>query len=121
MRHDKRGYGNALEIDDTASYIFTSQGLDIDLGSAPTEPVKLHSQNFTAYIEVGAESFDCQISSLETTLGGLCLRVSVGHERESFARALMSKASASVLILGEQFNARIFKLEFDLAYLDLTR
>ncbi len=121
MRHDKRGYGNTLEIDDTASYIFTSQGLEIDLGQGPVEPVALEPQAFTAYIEVGAESFDCRISSLETVQDGLVLRVSMDHARESFARALMSKTSTSVLILGEQFNARIFKLEFDLAYLDLTR
>lgn len=120
MRHDTRGHGSKLEIDDSASYMFASQGLEIDFGEEPP-PTTVVDQPLTAYVEIGSHSFDCPLVSLERGAEGLTACLSVSGWKVEIAQALISDAPTAVLILGEQFNARIFKLEFERAYLSLSR
>ena len=121
MRHDSRGHGTQLEIDSSASYIFASHGLEIDLGENEPEKVSSADQSLTAYVELGLSSFDSPIISIEETSEGITLCLDVSGQRPQFARALLLGSAVSILILGEQFNARIFKLEFERAYLSLLR
>jgi hypothetical protein len=121
MRHDTRGHGSQLEIESSASYIFASHGLEIDLGAEEPEKVSRVDRSLTAYVELGSSSLDSPLISIEETSEGMTLCLDASGQRPQFARALLSGSTVSILMLGEQFNARIFKLEFERAYLSLLR
>jgi len=121
MRHDTRGHGPQLVIDDSTSYVLMSHGLDVDLGEAKENVTATIDQPLTAYVESESFSSDEQLVSIEELKDGLTICLDVSGNRARFAKDLICGARLSVLILGEQFNARIFKLEFDRAYLSLLR
>jgi hypothetical protein len=121
MRHDTRGYGSQLEIDSSASYMFASQGLELDLGEPEKETVETLEQPLTAYVELGSSSFDSPIASIESSDGGLTVCLDVTGHRMQIARALLSDSPAAIMLLGEQFNVQFFKLEFNRAYLSIPR
>lgn len=121
MRHDTRRHGSQLAIDDSASYVLMSSGLDVDFGETnESAPVSI-DQPLTAYVESDLFSSDEHLVSIETSEDGLTVCLDVNGHRPQFAKALMRNSLLNVLILGEQFNARIFKLEFGRAYLSLLR
>lgn len=121
MRHDTRGHGSKLEIDSSASYMFASQGLEVDLGENEREPITMLDRPLTAYIELGASSLDGPVISMERSADGLMMCVDVAGYRDHFAKAMMIDSHAAIMLLGEQFNAQIFKLEFNRAYLNILR
>jgi len=121
MRHDTRRHGPQLALDDSASYVLMSNGLDVDFGETNESVPATIDQPLTAYVESDSFSSDEQLVSIETSKDGLIACLDVTSHRPQFAKALMQNSQLNVLILGEQFNARIFKLEFGRAYLSLLR
>jgi len=121
MRHDARRYGTQLAVDDSKSYVLMSSGLDVDFGETSESVPASIEQPLSAYVESELFSSDEQLVSIERSKDGLSICLGVAGNRVQFAKALIQDSQLKVLMLGEQFNARIFKLEFDRAYLSLLR
>jgi hypothetical protein len=98
-----------------------SSGLDVDFGESNEKIDSSFDQPLTAYIESETFSSDEQLVSIEESSDGMIICLDVASRRAQFAKALIQHVQMSVMILGEQFNARIFKLEFGRAYLSLLR
>lgn len=107
-------------IGEDKDYVFMSDSLQDSIG---INEVKNESENGKiTSLNLDDKLVNFSIISIELeNESSYILRIPPASHRDRLMRSLLNDVSIKILVLGEEFNSKVFKIESDTCYLRLTR